>query len=327
MTKIKVLICSICFLLTAPSAVFALGIMPGLQMPQSANDLAQMSGLNAVSYIVADAQTGQILIDKNSLAQWPPASLTKIVTALVVLDTKPDLKKSVAMTAQDQVAGGCSRGGACIKTKIGVKFSVDGLFHAMLMPSANNAANALARSTGLSAAAFADRMNKKAAELGAVNSHFNEPTGMDPTNLITANDYAKIISAAFNNQYLTGIAGQSSYALRSTNNSRYNQTIKNTDKLLADSGIQILGAKTGYLNESKYNFAALVQTSNGQKLSIVVLGEEHLFTAFDETKALADLSQQAKILALTNNFTGLVLGTSTASVISAYGNFASGGNN
>lgn len=317
MTKTKVFIVFISLLLTAPSAVFALSMQSpaGLQMPQSANDLATMFGVSAQSYLVADADTGQILIDKNADKAWPPASLTKLITALVVLDTKPNLKKSVAMIQKDQIAGACSSGGACIKTKPGVKFTVDGLFHALLMPSANNAASSLAGSTGLSISAFAVRMNQKAAALGAINSHFNEPTGMDPNNQITAGDYAKIVGAAFSNPYLAQIAGLSSYALRSTNNSRYNQTIKNTDKLLADSQIQILGAKTGYLNESKYNFAALIQTADGQKLAIVVLGEDHLFTAFEETKALAELSQEAKLLALTNNFAGYVLGTSTDATI------------
>ena len=112
---------------------------------------------------------------------------------------------------------------------------------------------------------------------------FYEPTGLDPQNTITAADYAKIISAAFQSPYLQQIAQLSNYTLHSTNNSRYNQTIKNTDKLLADSGVQILGAKTGYLNESKYNFSALVQIG-GQTLAVVVLGEDHLYTAFDETK-------------------------------------------
>ena len=152
-------------------------------------------------------------------------------------------------------------------------------------------------------------MNQKAADLGATASHFNEPTGMDPQNQITAADYAKIVTAAFSNPYLLKIAGLSSYALRSTNNFRYNQTIKNTDKLLTDSSVQILGAKTGYLDEAKYNFTSLIKY-NGEELAVVVLGEDHLYTAFGETKLLADLAAQAQLLALTNSF-GMVLGTST----------------
>jgi D-alanyl-D-alanine carboxypeptidase len=133
---------------------------------------------------------------------------------------------------------------------------------------------------------------------------------MDPSNYITAGDYAKIVSAAFANPYLSAIAGLTNFALHSTNNSSYNQTIKNTDKLLADSGVTILGAKTGYLDESKYNFAALLKDQSGQELAVVVLGEDHLYTAFGETKMLADLAQEAKTLALINQASE-VLGTST----------------
>ncbi len=281
----------------------------GLAMPTSANELASMEGVSAQAYIVEDVNTGQVIIDKNSNQAWPPASLTKLVTALVVLDEKVPLSKTVAMTSADQTLGACTLGGACIKAKPGVKFTVDGLFHAALLPSANNAAAALAQSTGLSMDQFVAKMNQKAADLGATGTHFNEPTGMDPANQITAVDYAKIVTAAFSNNYLRGIAGLTSYALRSTNNSRYNQTIKNTDKLLTDSDIQILGAKTGYLDEAKYNFASLMKY-NGQELAVVVLGEDHLYTAFDETKLLAGLAGVAQILALTNPV-GQVLGTST----------------
>jgi D-alanyl-D-alanine carboxypeptidase len=304
-------------ILIAPNAAMALTMpgsglsMPtmGLSMPTSANDLANMEGISAQAYIVEDANTGQVLIDKNSSLPWTPASLTKLVTALVVLDTKPKLTKTVAITAADQTLGACTSGGACIYAKPGVKFTVDGLFHAALLPSANNAASALARSTGLSMDQFAARMNQKVASLGATGSHFNEPTGMDPANQITAADYAKIVAAAFSNSYLRQIAALTSYPLRSTNNSRYNQTIKNTDKLLTDSDVQVLGAKTGYLDEAKYNFASLIKY-NGQELAVVVLGEDHLYTAFDETKMLTDLAGQAQTLAL-NNWGGEVLGTST----------------
>jgi D-alanyl-D-alanine carboxypeptidase len=282
-----------------------------LTMPTSANELADMFGLSAQAYVVQDANSGQILISKNADAALTPASLTKLVTALVVLDTKPKLSKTVTMTTADQVAGSCSSGGACIKSKAGVKFTVDGLFHAALLPSANNAANALARSTGLTTDEFAALMNQKIVQLGGSGSHFNEPTGMDPANQITAGDYAKVVAAAFSNPYLLDIASHSSYVLHSTNNPKYNQTIKNTDKLLNNPDIQVLGAKTGYLPNVGYNFASVVQ-QNGEELAVVVLGENHLYTAFDETKLLSNLADVAQALALIKPG-GSVLGTSTTS--------------
>ncbi|MBI5530573.1 MAG: D-alanyl-D-alanine carboxypeptidase [Candidatus Doudnabacteria bacterium] len=307
MVKKYLLITILCLSLSGPSVASA------LFMPANGSELADMSGVSAKAYVVINTETGEVLAAKNQAMPRVPASLTKLVTALVVLDTKPKLTKVVTMTAADQVAGSCGKGGACIKSKAGVKFTVDGLFHALLLPSANNAANALARSTGLSAEQFAQKMNAKAAELGATNSKFYEPTGLDPNNIITAEDYAKILTAAFKNSYLTKVAAQQKFTLRSSNNKAYTQTIKNTDKLLADEDIDILGSKTGYLNESQYNFAAMATYHNGPKLAIVVLGEDHLYSAFAETKILASLAEEAQMLAMLNG-SGLVLGANTGNI-------------
>jgi len=285
-----------------------------LQIPLSGNDLANFAGIRASAYAVVDAQNGEVLISKNPDAPKIPASLTKLVTALVVLDTKPKLSKAVAMTKEDQVVGYCGRRGVCIKSAAGVKFSVDGLFHASLILSANNAANALARSTGLTPEQFSKKMNAKAASLGATNSYFNEPTGLDPANVVTAADYGKILAAAFQDPYLRKIAGLSQYTLRSTNNSRYNQPIKNTNKLLGDADIKVLIAKTGYLDESRYNFSAVLKYKNGRELAIVVLGEDHLYTAYDETKHVARLGEEARALAFLNGLPA-IFGTSTPALI------------
>jgi D-alanyl-D-alanine carboxypeptidase len=281
-----------------------------LFMPTSGNDLAEIAGVRAKAYIVTDAQSGAVLISKNADMPLIPASLTKVVAALVVLDTKPKMTKAVTMTQADQVAGMCKQRGVCIKSKAGVKFTVDGLFHATLILSANNAANALARSTGLSAEEFAKRMNAKAKSLGATSSHFYEPTGLDPANVITATDYSKIITAAFSNKYLSQMAGMSQYALRSTNNSGYNQTIKNTNQLLKNPDVRVLGAKTGFLDESRYNFSALIHYKSGSKLAIVVLGEDHLYTAYAETARLASLAEESRFLASLGGIPN-ILGTST----------------
>ena len=281
-----------------------------MTIPQNGSELAKLSGIAAAAYVVADASSGEALIAKDADVPRVPASLTKLVTALAVLDAKTKLTKQVAMTKQDQISGMCGQGGACIKSASGVKFTVDGLFHAALIPSANNAALALARSTGLPPEKFVERMNQKAKSLGAKNTVFYEPTGLDPRNTTTASDYAKIVAAAFKNPYLKKVAGKTQYYLRSSNNYRYRQTIKNTDKLLKDEEVRVFGAKTGYLDEAGYNFASLIQYRGGQKLAIVVLGERHLYSAFEETKQLASMAEDAKSLAWLNQAS--VLGASTA---------------
>lgn len=273
-----------------------------LSMPANGNDLLDVSGgANAEAYIVVNTATGNVLMDKNANELWPPASLTKLVTALVVLDTKPNLSKKITMNASDQAMGFCSDGGDCIRSASGVQFTMNDLFYAALLPSANNAAAALARSTGMTTKQFAAKMDAKAVALGATRASFNEPTGMDPTNTITAAGYAKILAAAYSNSYLKKVAQTQTYTMKSLNNAKYTQTVKNSDKLLADNDITMIGAKTGYLDESMYNFASLLQYDNGPTLAVVVLGEPHLYLAFSDTERLAGLAGTAISLAQTSS--------------------------
>lgn len=251
--------------------------------------LAQTPGvITAKAYALIDADTKLLVASENADLTWTAASLTKLITALVVLDTNPNLSKSVTMAKADQTIGECGRGGVCIRSASGVKFTLDGLFHAVIIRSANNAANALARSTGLSASQFAKKMNAKAKALGADHSRFYEPTGMNPKNKITAADYGKIVAEAFKNPYLSTISQKSEYPLVSLNNSKYNQTIKNSNTLLTSTQVDLVGSKTGYLRESLYNLATVLKHNDKQYI-VVVLGEPHMYMAYADTEFLGTL--------------------------------------
>ncbi len=255
--------------------------------------------ISAKAYIVTDVTNGNVIVAENENDSRIPASLTKLVTAMVVMDTKPDFDKEIEMTKYDQTLGECGKGGGCIKAKPGVKFKVNDLFYAALLPSANNAASALARSTGLSAKQFAAKMNAKAKSLGAKHSKFYEPTGMGKSNVITAADYSKIVTAAFSKYpYLKEVAQSDSFDMVSTNNPEYNQTVHNNDKLLGTE-VNVIGAKNGYLGSiSGYNYGALVETNNGTKYAVVVLGEPHMYVAYSDTKYLVKLIEGLQVVAM-----------------------------
>jgi D-alanyl-D-alanine carboxypeptidase len=276
--------------------IIVIGIVIAAILPSFA--AAQTAGVvTAKAYMLIDADTKLVVAASNPDLAWTAASLTKLITALVVLDTHTALSKSVTMAKADQTMGECTSGGVCIKSAAGVKFTLDGLFNAVIIKSANNAANALARSTGLSTAQFAKKMNAKAKALGAAHSVFYEPTGMNPNNKITAADYAKIVAAAFDNSYLSTIAQKSDYALASLNNSKYNQTIKNSDSLLTSSVVNLVGSKTGYLPQSRYNLATVLKYNDKQYI-VVVLGEPHMYMAYADTEFLATLVGKPKDIAL-----------------------------
>ena len=272
-------------------AVVIAAILPNFVSAQTAGSVT------AKAYVLIDADTKLVVAAENPDLTWTAASLTKLITTLVVLDTNPKLSKSVTMAKADQTMSQCSSGGVCIKSASGVKFTLDGLFNAVIIKSANNAASALARSTGLSSSQFAKKMNAKAKALGAVHSRFYEPTGMNPENIITAADYGKIVAAAFDNPYLSTIAQKSDYALVSPNNSKYNQMIKNSNTLLTSSEVDLVGSKTGYLPQSRYNLATVLKYKD-KRYIVVVLGEPHMYLAYADTEFLATLVDGPKDISL-----------------------------
>lgn len=280
-----------------------------LQMPSSASELANMMDISSRAYVVADANDGRIILAKDADIPWVAASLTKLITALVFLDTQPNMSKVVKITAQDQQGGACSSGGACIATKPGVSYPLKDLFNASIVASANNATMALARSTGLSAEQFVNKMNEKARQLGAIHSNFVEPTGMSASNIITASDYAKIVKVALDNPVIAKAAAQTTYNFTAVNNRKFNHKLKSTNKLLGDLDAGIIGGKTGYLAESQYNFASRARNQLGGTFLVVVLGSKSNFSQFKETKELAALGSLASTFS--NFYNNAVLGTST----------------
>jgi len=277
-----------------------------LQMPDMSD--SGESGIAAQAYVVINPSTGEVLAQKNPDAQWVPASLTKLVTALVFLDAKPNFNHVIVIQKSDQDLGGCSQGGACLPTKPGVAYRLRDLFYASLIASDNNATMAVARSTGLPADQFVLLMNQKAQNLGARGTHFVEPAGMDPANVITASDYAKIAAAAFQNSLIQLTDAKSTYSFKSANNKKYFHTIKNTDKLLGDDRLTVIGAKTGFLDESKHNFSALIQDQLGNNLLVVLLGSATPASQFSDARQLVALGTLNLAFA---GFQSSVLGTST----------------
>lgn len=260
--------------------------------------------VSARSYIVLDKASGQVLAAKDPDAPWIPASMTKLVTALVVLDSKPNWKRTVRLERADEV------GGVRVAGRPGTRYTVKDLFYATLVPSANNAANALARSTGLSRGEFVARMNEKARALGARSTSFVEPSGISELNITTASDYARIVQAALGHPDIRAAALTERYTIRPVG-VRTGQVLKNTNRLLNDPDLPFVGGKTGYLDESRYNFAAEVRDRFGSDFVVVTLGSPTQKAQFEEIKqlvAFGGLSKAFPAAPVTS-----VLGTSTTS--------------
>ncbi|MFH2136433.1 MAG: serine hydrolase [Patescibacteria group bacterium] len=253
--------------------------------PQKKEDSRSIGILTtSKSALVFDEGTGTVLFAKNPQEKIPLASLTKLMTVLVFLDKEPNWDKKIRLTRADDREGGI------VYARSPEEVTVKDLFNMALVGSVNNAAIALARSTGLEQKDFVAEMNKKAETLGLKNTTFADPTGLLPENQGTARDVAKLLSAALEREEVQAATLQKRYVFSPVNSEKI-YYVKSTDELLwsflNDDPYNFVGGKTGYIEESGYNLAVEVMRG-GHKIVAVVLGSGTAEDRFREIKGLVD---------------------------------------
>ncbi|MEA2064741.1 MAG: RlpA-like double-psi beta-barrel domain-containing protein [Patescibacteria group bacterium] len=228
--------------------------------------------VNAKSAIIVNSKNGKIIWAKNSGHQMPIASITKLMAAKVVLDLDTNWEKVITYSASDDDVTDYAEKWemAYLNVKIGEQLTVKDLFFSSLVGSANNAVYALARSTGLLRNGFTETMNRKAKELGMENTHFTEPSGLDPANISTAQDLAKLGRKVFNSMDILRATTNKAYSFQ-TLNTEDPHTIKNRNRLLA-TDMYILGTKTGYLDEAGRCLIVKAKNENQNEIIVVTLG-------------------------------------------------------
>lgn len=236
-------------------------------------------GVYARSAILVDPASGEVLFQKNSANQVPIASLSKLMTALVFLEQKPDLGREAEVTPAEIEGGGHTQ------LRHGEHVALGDLLHMSLMCSDNVATRVLARESGLGPDEFVARMNAKALELGLTDTRFVEYTGLDERNVSTAADVARLLNAAAHDPLIQEITTTREYAFQSD---RRSHAIRNTDRLLY-GGWDVLGGKTGFILEAGYCFATWVHTQ-GRDLIAVVLGAPTSATRFADAVRLIQKS-------------------------------------
>ena len=275
--------------------------------------------ISADAVFVTDISTGTELFAQNADEPLPPASLTKIVSALVVLE-RASLEDTVEILEDDLVSPEESQVGL----KAGDRLSVRDLLHGMLIPSGNDATLALARHVGATAlgegasadqavAEFVSMMNAKAAELGATTSHFSNPTGIDAVgHVMSARDIAILTKAALQNSLFAEIVAKTEAVLTSeVVPDGYRVTT--TNQLLAE-GI-VTGVKTGTTAEAGGCLVTsfmvgpneIVAVILGSDVSEATDGSQDTTARFSETRALLD-AVKADYLWLDPKSPGIVAG-------------------
>ncbi len=233
------------------------------------------------------------LLNRQADKEQPLASLTKLMTAYVVLKNNPDWNAVVTFSKDDV------RGGAHTPLTPGATVTVGDLWKLSLIASDNDATAALAGSIGLRQDQFAAAMNETASSMGLAQMHFVEPTGLNPGNVATARDFAAFTRTALDEPMIRDtVALPETYVTVSGNKVR----VLSSDQLLKfhearSDGWTFIAGKTGFVDESGYNVALVAQANTGEEMLLVLLGSQSAVTRASEADKL--LAWGAQILART----------------------------
>lgn len=227
--------------------------------------------------VVMDASTGRLLYAKNPDLRCPPASTTKLMTAIVTLE-KANLNDVVTISRNAAYVPPHKAG-----FKAGDRITVEELLNAALVGSANDAAVALAEAVAGSEEKFVELMNMKALSIGATNTFFINATGLPGSGqYITANDLSKIMSYALRYPKIREIIGTRITQVSSTNGN--SKLIRNTNRLLWSED-DLVGGKTGYTNKARHCFVCAAERKN-DTIVVAVLGSPSREELWRETELL-----------------------------------------
>ena len=267
-------------------------VMAGMSMPMTAYarpDWPADTGIASEAGIVMDLDSDTVLFGQNIHVQKAPASITKLLTALVVIENS-DLEDMVTFSheAVYDVEEGSGNKHAIEE---GDTLSVRDCLYLLLLRSSNQAANALAEQVAGSREAFVERMNQKIEELGCKESHFANPSGLnDETQLTSVYDMALIGEAAYENPTLLEIGSAKEYRLPATTNNPEGVTIRSEHQMLDESSENYypyaVAGKTGYTSIAGQTLVTYAVKDDRRLIAVTMKSTE--FTHYKDTIALMD---------------------------------------
>ena len=230
------------------SLVLAAGLLasaaPSVQAADARNaHAARLGALKSSAVLILDARTRKVLYQKNARAALPIASLTKLMTALVVLEAKQDMAQLLAITTADvdRLKFSSSR------LRVGTRLPRTAMLHLALMSSENRAASALGRNYPGGTRRFVAAMNAKARALGMHSTRYVEPTGLSRANVASPEDLAKLVLAVERHPLIRRYSTDRHFSIRQ---GRDRTDYHNTNRLTANPGWKIRLQKTGYIAEA-----------------------------------------------------------------------------
>lgn len=277
------------------------------------------TGCQSEAGIVMDLDSGAVLFAQNIHVQEYPASITKLLTALVVVENA-SMDEQVTFS-HDAVYNVESGSGNKLQLEEGDVLSVKDCLYVMLLQSSNQAANALAEHVGGSREAFADMMNEKAASLGCRESHFVNPSGLnDPEQLTSAYDMAQIGAAVFGNPALLEICSTTSATLPPTINNPNGRTYSMEHKLVVtgDSSDEnyypsAVAGKTGYTSLAGQTLVTYAEQDGRRQVAVTLKSTQR--THYSDTKTILDFGfARFKNVSVAENETDYVTGEEAVTI-------------
>jgi D-alanyl-D-alanine endopeptidase (penicillin-binding protein 7) len=219
--------------------------------------------LSASAVLVVDQDTSEVLFSKNEKVALPIASLTKLMTGLVVVDANLPMDEKITITYEDVD----TYKGSSSRLAVGTTLTRGEMLRLALMSSENRAAHALGRTFPGGMAQFVRLMNQKARELGMYDTRYVEPTGLRSENQSSARDLATLVSAAYQRPLLRELSTWPEYEV---NVGRRVLQYRNSNRLVRESDWEIGLQKTGYISEAGRCLAMQAEVA-GRKLIMVFL--------------------------------------------------------
>ncbi len=243
--------------------------------------------ISAESAILMDATSGAVLYEKEADTKRYPASITKVMTALLVVENC-DMDEIV--TFSNEAVNGIEAGSSTAGINVGAELTVEDALYAMMLVSANEAAAALAEHVSGSVDAFADKMNQRAKELGCTGTHFTNPHGLpDEDHYTTAHDMALILRQAMKYDAFRKSAETITYTLEQSDTLNNTLELWNHSKILRENSEYYYeyakGSKTGF-TQAALNTLATYAVKDDTQLLCIILKDYGADSSYYDTSAL-----------------------------------------
>lgn len=244
--------------------------------------------LKSQTAVLMDLETGQVLCNKEMHRRIYPASTTKVLTALVAAE---NCRPYEVVTVRQSAVDGITWNSAHIALTEGEQFTVDSGLYALMLPSANDAANALAEHVAGSQEAFAEMLTSRAREIGALDTHFTNAHGLhDDNHYTTAYDMALITRYAMQNEAFRDYFGTARFTMPATNKNRERPFTNYQYQLVQETGYyhpDVIGGKVGYTEKAQHTMTTVARRGN-RTLVCTVMGSPSRGDKFDDTEQLLE---------------------------------------